>query len=67
MTIPPMQQTDMSGNTTLQLNRLQGFPAARHQELMVLFVRATKPGDNLLSGISTRRLISLRVNLNRNV
>jgi len=33
----------------------------------VMFVRASKPGDNILSGVSTRRLISLRVDLNRNV
>ena len=63
VTIPRMQQTDANGNTTLQFNRLQGFPAARHQQLMVLFVRASKPGENVLAGISTRRLISLRVDL----
>ena len=67
VTIPSAQQTDTNGNTTLQFNRMQGFPAARHQQLMVLFVRASKPGENLLSGISTRRLISLRVNLNQNL
>jgi hypothetical protein len=67
VTIPSTQQTDSYGNTTLQFNRLQGFPAARHQQLMVLFVRASKPGESLLSGISTRRLISLRVNLNQNL
>ena len=33
---------------------------------MVLFVRASKPGDNILAGVSTRRLISLRVALNQN-
>jgi hypothetical protein len=64
VTIPAQQQTDANGDVTLQFNRLSGFPAARGQQLMVLFVRATKPGDPILAGISTRRLISLRVNLN---
>jgi len=55
--------TDGAGNATLQLNRRAGFPAASKQRRLVLFVRATKPGDNVLAGVSTRRLISLRVNL----
>ena len=66
VTIPSQQMTDSSGNTTLQFNRMQGFPAAKKQQLMVLFVRATKPGENVLAGISTRRLVSLRVNLKQN-
>jgi hypothetical protein len=65
VTIPSKQMTDTNGNTVLQFNRLRGFPAARSQRLMVLFVRASKPGDNVLAGVSTRRLISLRVNLNQ--
>jgi len=67
VTIPSVQKTDSSGNAVLQFNRLRGFPAAQHQQLMVLFVRASKPGENLLAGISTRRLISLRVDLRHNV
>jgi hypothetical protein len=65
VSIPPKQMTDSSGNTTLQFNRKVGFPAAQKQRLMVLFVRASKPGDKILAGISTRRLVSLRVNLNQ--
>jgi hypothetical protein len=63
VSIPAEGTTDTAGSATLTFNRRAGFPASRSQQLMVLFVRARKPGDPLLAGISTRRLISLRVNL----
>jgi hypothetical protein len=65
VTVPAEVTTDASGWATLQFNRLAGFPAARSQQLMVMFVRARKPGEPTLAGISTRRLISLRVDLRR--
>jgi len=61
--IPGMQPTDQNGDVTLTFNRQGGFPAARNQQLLVMFVRASKPGDPILAGVSTRRLISLKVNL----
>ena len=64
-TIPAEQPTDANGNVTMQMSRLRGYPAARHQQLLVLFVRARKPGDPLLGGISTRRLVSTAVDLSR--
>lgn len=64
-TIPAEQPTDANGNVTLQMSRLGGYPAARRQQLLVLFVRARKPGDPLLAGISTRRLVSVQVDLSR--
>ena len=64
-TIPAEEPTDANGNVTLQMSRLRGYPAARHQQLLVLFVRARKPGDPLLGGISTRRLVSTAVDLSR--
>ena len=67
VTIPPKMLTDGAGNASLEFNRMRGFPASPKQELMVLFVRARKPGESLLAGISTRRLISLRVNLRAGV
>jgi len=57
------QATTDANGWTMQVNTLQGLPATPNQQLMVMFVRATKPGGNLLAGISTRRLISFHVNL----
>jgi hypothetical protein len=65
VTIPAETATDASGNVTLTFNRQTGFPAKYNQQLMVLFARARKSGDPELAGISTRRLISLPVNLKR--
>jgi hypothetical protein len=60
--IPPEGTTDSSGTATLTMNRDRSFPVSSHQTLLVLFIRARKNGENLLAGVSTRRLVSLRVN-----
>jgi hypothetical protein len=60
---PPPATTDSTGYATINFNRSVGFPASKKQQLMVLFVRATKPGDSVLGGVSARRLVSLKVNL----
>jgi hypothetical protein len=62
---PSEQGTDSGGNTQVTMQRQAGYPAARHQELLVLFIRARKTGDNVLAGISSRRLVSVTVNLSR--
>jgi hypothetical protein len=65
ITTPAETATDANGNVTLRFNRKIGFPAKANQSLLVLFARARKSGDPGLAGISTRRLVSLRVNLHR--
>jgi hypothetical protein len=43
------------------MSRLSGFPAARTQQLFVVFLRARRPVDPVTGGISTRLLVSFHV------
>jgi hypothetical protein len=65
LNVPAEQSTDSNGWAEINLQTLTGFPASRKQQLLALFVRARKSGENLLTGISTRRLVSVRVDLNQ--
>lgn len=52
--------TNSSGWATVVLQPTQALPLRRGTALVV-FVRARKPGDNLLAGVSSRRLVQARV------
>ena len=52
--------TDATGWAQITFQVLPTFQL-RHGNLVVIFVRARKPGDNILAGVSTRRLVSVRV------
>lgn len=50
--------TGADGSVTLTEARRSGFPASRHQRLLAVFVRASKPGDPALGGVSSRRVVA---------
>jgi hypothetical protein len=50
--------TAADGKVTLTEQRRSGFPASPHQRLLAVFVRASKPGDPELGGVSSRRLVA---------
>jgi hypothetical protein len=52
----PEQATGSDGWATIAIQPTRNMPVRRGADL-VLFVRARKPGDNLLAGVSTRRLV----------
>ena len=55
------QTTGADGWVTVNFRALTGFPVSPHQQLLVMFVRARKPGEDILGGISARRLVSFHV------
>jgi hypothetical protein len=56
---PPESLTDQAGWATLRFVPRASFPL-RNRGAVQFFVRARKPGENVLAGISTRRLVQVR-------
>ncbi len=61
--VPAEAPTGADGTVELTMNQLTGFPVSRHQQLLVVFGRARKPGEVITGGVSSRRLVSFRVSL----
>jgi hypothetical protein len=63
--ISPVQTvlTDQNGYATFTLQPTAKFPLQKGF-LITVFVRATKPGDNILTGVTAQRLTSVRINPN---
>jgi hypothetical protein len=59
--VPDEATTGGDGWATLSFNALPGFPVSQKQSLLVMFIRARKNGEDLLGGISARRLVSFTV------
>jgi hypothetical protein len=57
---PTQATTAADGTVTLAEPGRRGFPASSHQHLLAVFVRATKPGDSVLDGVSSRRVVAFR-------
>jgi len=58
-TTPPEQPTGQDGTVTLQLLPQPTFPLRRGHSVQ-FFVRARKAGENVLAGVSGRRLVQVR-------
>jgi hypothetical protein len=61
--VAPEATTAADGTANLTMAQLRNFPASRQQQLLAMFLRARKPGENPLGGVSSRLLVSFPVSL----
>jgi hypothetical protein len=57
--VPAEETTGDDGTTILVFHRAGNYPASDQQGQLTLFIRATKPGEDPLAGVSTRRLVAV--------
>ena len=57
--VPAEELTGSEGTATLVFRRAANYPASSKQQQLTLFIRATKPGEDPLAGVSTRRLVAV--------
>ncbi len=58
---PPEAATGPTGLVSLTFRTRSGFPLSPSQRNVAIFVRARKPGEDLLTGISARRLFAIPI------
>jgi hypothetical protein len=63
--IPAEAKTGADGSVTETMSQADHYPASPRQELLAMFIRARKPGEQTTAGISTRLLVSLHIDLSR--
>ena len=61
LSTPAEQPTGATGYVSLTFQTLAGFPLGRNQRNVAIFVRARKQGEDLLAGVSTRRLFAIPI------
>jgi hypothetical protein len=61
LSTPAEAPTDATGWVTLTFQTTAGFPLGKKQRSVQIFVRARKLGEDLLAGISARRLFAIPI------
>lgn len=64
LNIPAEAATNADGWAEVDFRMIAGYPVSSKQQLIAIFTRARKSGEDPLGGISTRRLFSVPVRLN---
>jgi hypothetical protein len=57
--VPAEVLTGSDGTASLNFHRAANFPASSKQQQLTFFIRATKPGEDILAGVGARRLVAI--------